>query len=613
MPEYSADTPTAFLEAAVLGGEPLAIPWFFGQEGINQLYSYDVCLDLAADTFDPTSLLLEPATLRLDSWSGKGSKLLDRRINGIISEVKVSSDANNKGQWLITLVPAAWRLTQTRVSRIFQKMSAKDVITAVLDEDSQINYAFKLNGSRALEPRDFCVQYNETNFAFILRLLEEEGLFFSIEQEDLDVFVVRDSLAKLPDAAPLAEVPWEPGGIQGSPNLEAVHGVEVRGEARPKQVIVRDFNYDKPSTELKGVSSVEGGLFGDWHMYRDVSFHELSEGDPAAKTVSEGKSGQTYLFNFDASFRSATAGALFAVKQVQVFPPLPFDLDSRSLAIIAVNCSYESNSYQCSIQARPSDLPWSPPRTVSKPRIVGPQTAFVVGASGEEVVTEEVGRIKVQFHWDKVFPGEEGETSCWIRVAQAHAGADHGTYFVPKVGDEVVVAFEEGDPDRPLVIGSVYNADHEFPLDIGDQDQRAILKSSHGFTSYVEDAEGEQKLHVESVSGAHDFVFLSGKEIISEAEDNITVTGHRQITVSGTEDIKINGESPISVSGMDNISIEGTGGGTISISQGAGKITIDSSGNISLEGPMIEIKAQSNLTLQAGGMVTVKGALIKLN
>ncbi len=606
MPEVRADKPSAFLETQPLaGGKRVPIVTFSGHEALNSLYCYTIMLDLAADEADIPDLLLAPATLICEAWKGKEKEVEERRINGVISAVSVSVSGEDDGKWQITLVPSLWRLTQTRVSRIFQDMSVRDVISDVISEDGNVPFEIRLNGGSATDPRRYCTQYQETNFDFILRLVEEEGLFFSFEQDKQDTVIIRDSLTKLPDAAPLAVVPWESSGVASSENMEKVTAVEARHQSEPQQVIVRDFNYETPGTELMAESPVEGGGVGIWREYRSRGAFKPPEAEDAAKVLGERSTGGVANVYLETTCRSIAAGTLFKIRQDQAHPELPFSLDGKSLVALSLGCGYTHGTYTASVVARLSEQPWRPQRTRVKPVIYGLQTAFVVGTGSSEVMADEMGRVKVLFHWDKDYTGPEGETSCWVRVAQSFAGSDHGTYFVPKVGDEVVIAFEEGDPDRPLVVGSVYNADHEFPLDIGDEDKRSIFKTSQGFIAYVDDNDGKQELFVQSPSDKHDFVFMAGKEIRTEAKDNVSLTAKKKINVSSTGSMTVSGSSSVKLSAAGDVTIEGTGGGTLTIKQGAGKFTIDPAGNISVEGIRVTITASADVTIQ--------GAIIKLN
>lgn len=605
MAEYSADRPGAFLLTTALGNRRIPVVSFNGYEALNALYHYVVTVDLAPEEAKVQDILLAPATLICEAWTGTGIEVEERRINGVISGVTVSVSGEDVGRWEFTLVPSFWRLTQSRVSRIFQDMSVKDVVSEVIGEDSNILFSFKLNDSHATKPRKYCTQYQETNFNFVLRLLEEEGLFFSFEQGEQDTVIICDNLTKLPDASPLCEVPWEVAGATASANLERVLAVAARGQSRPQKVVVRDFSYENPATDLVSTKPVEGGGVGVWQEYRSTGVQKTPEADDAVKILSERSAGGVYNIVLETSCRSVAAGTLFKIIQDQIHPELPFGLDGKSLVALRMNCSYSYNDYTASVVVRPSELPWRPERTRIKPVISGPQTAIVVGSGGDEVMTDEIGRVKVLFHWDRDYAGEQGATSCWIRVAQAFAGADHGTYFVPKVGDEVVVAFEEGDPDRPLIVGSVYNTDHEFPLDIGDQDKRSIFKTSQGFMVYVDDNESKQELYIETPDDKHDIVIMAGKEIRAESKDNVSLKAKKRIDVNSVEDISIEGDKPILLSGKDNITIEGTGGGTLTIKQGQGVFTVDAAGNVTIEGVRITIKASAD--------VTVQGAIIKLN
>ncbi len=603
--EHQLDKPSAYMTTSALGNQKIPVVSFTGQEGLNELSRFQIEVEMMPDTAKLQDLLLADVKLEIEAWTGTSETVEPRTIEGIISSANINSTGVDFGQWTITLSPTFWRLTQKKTSRVFQEMSAKDIISTVLGDDGLTNFEFKLNGASSVEPRNYCVQYGETDYQFVLRLIEEEGLFYSINYGETETVVIRDSLAKLPDSHPLREVPWEVSGGSSVSNLEKVYGIMAHGLAQPEKTIVRDFNYESPSVDLTAEGKVKKGVVGDWHMYREAGFSDIAGGENLSKIASERNEGAGYYLQVSTNCRSLAAGTLFKIIQGESFHELPFGVDEASLAILGCSSKYHHGQYSNTVDVRASDQPYRALRQTSKPRILGPQTAFVVGTQSE-VETEPDGRIKVQFHWDKTHAGETGKTSCWIRVAQGFAGEDHGAYFVPKIGDEVVVIFEDGDPDRPLVIGSVYNAVNKCPLDIGPQDKRMMLHTTEGFTAYVEDnADSGLEMYMGSTSGQHDFTFYSGKEINVEAEDKISVKGNKTTDLQSVKELTVLGDQAIKVTGKNNITIEGKGSGTITVSQGSGKITIDPAGNVKIVGLNIDISASAILTL--------KGALVKIN
>jgi type VI secretion system secreted protein VgrG len=281
-----------------------------------------------------------------------------------------------------------------------------------------------------------------------------------------------------------------------------------------------------------------------------------------------------------------------------------------------------------------------PPLRTAKPRIAGSQTALVVGAAGEELWTDAHGRIKVQFHWDQRGAKDEN-SSCWVRVAQAWSGPGWGGFVLPRVGQEVVVSFLEGDPDRPLVTGCVYNGTNAPPYALPDARTRTTLKSSSspggdGFNELrFEDKAGEEEVYLHAQKDLTVEVGNARTVTVSEADDTLTVNkGNRSVTVeTGNETLTVAGTREIKVTGAETHTSEAdfnhTVGGSLTV-EVTGNVTIKASGSLSLEaGTSVSIKAGTALTLEGGttmtlkgaasgtvdggGMLTVKGGLVKIN
>ncbi len=482
--------------ATPLGADTLLLLGFNGEEGISQLFRFD--LDLAAEEPEKVkfaTLLGRRVTVRLSLPAGKS-----RYFNGICSRFSQGMSSTFAASYRMEVVPAAWLLTQRARSRIFQNVSVPEILRLLFGEIPDVTY--ELAGQ--YQARDYCVQYRETDFNFASRLMEEEGIAFYFDhRSDAHEMVITDR-GTFPSLEPadLLLLPLEDTMV----DEDAISHWEKTQGLHSGKITLRDHTFELPHQTLEAQEQIPASV-----TVGQVE-HQLRVGKPDAMELYDwpGEYAQRYdgldraggdrpgelqkIFKDNvrtAGIRAEQAATeAIVVRGVGRYRHLSsgysFNLTQRTpetyiggkphdgqYYLTQVSHSgragetYRSGGvaedlYHNSFTCLPVGLKYRPPRSTAKPVIQGTQSAVVVGPPGEEIHTDKYGRIKVRFHWDRLSPHDDS-SSCWVRVAQIAAGAGFGGIHIPRVGQEVVVQFEEGDPDRPIVVGSVYNPERMPP------------------------------------------------------------------------------------------------------------------------------------------------------
>jgi type VI secretion system secreted protein VgrG len=467
-----------------LGANVLLPVGLSGREAISEPFA--IRLDLLArnDTLVPFEALLgQRVTAALTLGSGA-----TRFFNGIVRSFGQGARGPKYTSYRAEVVPAIWSLTRKQTSRIFQDMSVPDILATVL---SGIDVDFEVQGT--FEPRNYCVQYRETDFNFVSRLMEEEGIFYFFKHDANGHQLV---LANTPDSHPdvpgASTVVFDPNATQRSPT-QVIYQFEVCQEIRSGKYTLRDYSFEVPEQNFEAQATILDSVQVGTVTHRLVvggndaleiydypgGYAKRFDGiDPeggerpgeldkilpdANRTVSirmEEETVPSLQVVGAATARQLTAGFGF-VLQRHFNGDGPYVLTSVQHSAQAANVDTSNLGYTNQFTCIPAALPYRPARVTPRPT-AGPQTAVVVGPAGEEIFTDKYGRVKVQFHWDREGKKDEN-SSCWIRVGAVFAGKQFGVINIPRIGDEVVVAFEEGDPDRPIIVGSVYNADNLPP------------------------------------------------------------------------------------------------------------------------------------------------------
>lgn len=487
-----------------LGPDVLLLTGLKGHEGISEPFRFE--LELVAE--DPKAVVFEKilgqgVTAELELPDGG-----KRYVNGIVSRFRQGRRDGTFAHYRAEVVPKLWLLTRTVRSRVFQQLTVPEILAKVF-----AGLVVKIEVSAAYEPRDYCTQYRESDFAFASRLMEEEGIrYYFRHSSGSHQLVVTDDALEHPDLPGQAEVPYDELNRGGDPDEMRVTSWEKSQEVRSDTWTLRDHSFELPGQVLeaqqKTLETVPVGEVTHRLCVVDRTLEQYDfpggyaqrfdgvdpEGAPRPSDLQkvfpdrertvrirmEAEEMLALSIEGTSDGRHFCAGFAFTLAR-------HFDGDGRYLITrvehaASLEGDYRSGgplpfSYRNTFRALPAALAFRPARRTPKPVISGNQTATVVAPPGEEIWCDRYGRVKVLFHWDREH-GRDPSSSCWIRVAQPWAGNGWGFFFWPRAGNEVVVSFEEGDPDQPLVVGSVYNAENMPYFALPAQNKVSGIKSA---------------------------------------------------------------------------------------------------------------------------------------
>lgn len=515
-----------------LGADALFPTGFRGREGLSQLFHFQ--LDMLAENrkeiaFD--KLIGQKVSFSLALPDGKSK----RHWSGICVSMAQNGRDSTFTRYRMEVAPQFWLLTRRTQCRIFQYQTIPDILKAVL---TGLDVKFEIQGT--FEPRDYCVQYRETDFAFASRLMEEEGIYYYFKFDDgshqMVVANTPQSHAATPFAAKAIYEELEGGN---RPEMRVTRW-EKSQELRSGKVTLWDHHFELPHQHLDAerptMESVSIGKathklklpandpleLYDYPGAYAQRFDGVDRGggdQPAEltkifqdnkRTASirmEQEAAQAILIRGGGNCRQFTAGHKFALDR-------HFNADGDYVLTTVEHSATASGArsgegedivYSNHFTCIPLALPFRPPQTVDRPYIAGPQTAVVTGPPGEIIFCDKYGRIKVQFHWDRAGKND-ADSSCWVRASQNWGGASWGGMFIPHVGQEVIVEFEEGDPDRPLVTGRVYNAQNMPPLKLPDNKTQSIIQDHGGNKMKLQGHGGDQQIEIFSPTGKTQFI-----------------------------------------------------------------------------------------------------------
>jgi type VI secretion system secreted protein VgrG len=554
--------------------ESLSVSHISGREGLSRLYEFQVGFHpLGDEPLETQALLGAEALLTVLLPEGK-----TRQVHGRVRAVDSLGPQGGRWRYQAWVVPKAWWLTRVKRSRIFQGKTVPQIVKAVLEEGG-VEVKLSLSGSS--EAREYCTQYRETDFAFVSRLMEWEGLFYFFQHsEDGHVLVVGDKPnvhEELPGGAklPLRENDERAEDEEYLSSLQRVHRL------RPGKVHLKDYDFEKPTLDVSGKTQDTSNGQDALEVYdypgeyvapavgKGVAKVRLEEAVQAARTM-EGEGVCPRLtpgYRFEVEDDGTQAGE-YVVVEVVHSGQQPETPGSREAL---------GNLYRNRFKCMPANVPFRPRRTTPPPHIPGLQTATVVGPGGEEIHTDEHGRIKVQFHWDREGQRDD-KASCWVRVGQAWGGPAWGALYLPRIGQEVVVRFLEGNPDRPLIAGTVYNGSNPTPYALPDNKTKSTLKSasslgSDGFNEFrIEDSAGEEEIFVhgqkdedlltendkdQAVLGYEDLLVKKDRSITVEGNQRLDVTIDDASLVEGNQTLQVRGNRSTDTTGSHDEAVEG--------------------------------------------------------
>ncbi len=588
-------------------------------EQLGRLFSMD--LELASDdpALDFSTIVGGNATIRLELDNNQ-----TRYWNGYVSRfVQTESDGKAGGRYRATLVPWLWFLTRTADCRIFQAMTVPDIIKQVFKDQGFTDIKDSLTGTYG--PWEYCVQYRETDFNFVSRLMEHEGIYYFFEHEDgKHTLVLADSISAHTSFLKYDTINFRTGR-GGVATYEAITAWSLEQEVQPAAYSLNDFNFETPKSSLLAKSQIHAeGSQSNFEVYDyPGEFGEQSDGTDYSQIRIQELHSQHEIVHGVSNARGVSTGYTFTLANSP--------RRDQNRKYLVTSASYhlsgykygssgkggqEGELYTCQFTALDSTKPFRSARVTPKPLIQGPQTAMVVGPSGEEIHTDKYGRIVVQFHWDRYGKADEN-SSCWVRVSQsAWAGKKYGAMYIPRVGHEVIVEFLEGDPDLPIVTGRVYNADATPPYDLPANKTMTTLKSlsskgGAGFNELrFEDKKGEEQvfihgeknLDVRIKNNAYEWVgndqHLVVKNMLIE---HVELDHHEIIDRDHQEQVKrdlhtiIGGKAAQQVTGSLSLEVDGD---VAEVFKGNHSETVTK--DLYLKADNIVVEALTNLTVKVG-------------
>jgi type VI secretion system secreted protein VgrG len=492
--------------ATPLGDDVLLLQSFAGNESISQLFHFEAELVSEDPSIAFDRLVGKAVSIRIAMWDGE-----ERFLHGHVSRFTQSSQDSRFTYYRAQIVPWLWFLTRTADCRIFQNMSVPDIMSKIFSDLGFSDFRLDLEGT--YDPLDYCVQYRETDFNFVSRLMEQYGIFYFFEHEKTKhTLVLGDSPSANKPCAAQSSARYAPSS-GALPTEDLITACQVDQELRPGKYALTDYNFETPSTSLAAsvASVVEVGGNERFEVYDyPGEYEKKGQGDGLVKLRIQEEEATNFVLSGSSTCRAFTSGHRFDLHEHyrrdlnQAYALINIQHSASAGAYYSSDgASTEGETYSNTFTASPHSFPYRAPRRTPKPVVQGTQTAVVVGPSGEEIYTDKYGRVKVQFHWDR--EGKHNEhSSCWIRVSQPWAGKNWGSVSLPRIGQEVIVDFLEGDPDHPIITGRVYNAEQMPPYALPANQTQSGTKSRSskggGAANFneirMEDKKGSEELYI---------------------------------------------------------------------------------------------------------------------
>ena len=621
--------------------DTLLIARWRAEEGLSQLYHFELELASERADIDALSLIGKPVHLRAETDRGQGYRIWHGYVASFCrtgqTQLQHSSDSQFSF-YRMEIVPWLWFMLHHEDSRIFQNQSIPDIVETLFSEFGYSDYELQLHAD--YKPLVYCTQYRENVYQFISRLLERAGIYWYFRQDEKVATLVltdhRDSHPLLDDDQPALRYHQE----AFSAAEDVVQSLERSQAVRTGRIALNDYNFERPTLDLQVSldSVVEAGDNRYYERYiHPAGYVERSAGDETARLLLEAEEARHETLQGTGTARAMGAGLLFDLQEH------PQNHHNQRYLITSVTHQGSNDlgdeggsDYSNSFRVLPYKVPYRSLPLTPKPRIAGPQTAVVTGPDSEEIYTDPHGRIKVHFHWDRRSQRND-KSSCWIRVAQMWAGRRWGAVFIPRIGHEVVVEFIEGDPDHPIVIGSVYNGDNPVPYPLPEQATKSTIKSlsskdGDGFNEIrMEDKKGEEQLFLHAQKDldlrvrndrriwvGQDTHEVVQRDAINETHRNQStyVKQDRMTEVGRDCSLKVTGKQAIAIEGSRSTQI----GGAVADSFKSHSESVNSSyylnaaSTVVIEaGAMITLRvAGSSITLSGAG-VTIDGPQVRIN
>ncbi|WP_322418149.1 type VI secretion system Vgr family protein [Mesorhizobium huakuii] len=444
-----------------VGADVLTFTHLVGRDEISRSFAYTVGFVSKSHDVDPLKMLGGVVSV-------EGESDPKRWFSGLVSDFKLTRIEDRLAYYEATVRPWLWFLGNTTDCRIFQNMTAVEIVEKIFSKYGIAKFEKRLQGS--YPSREYCVQYDESDLDFVQRLFEHEGIFYFFEHdEDKHTLVLCDAMSKLKPAPGYEKVLYNFEGYGSRRDVEYITEWIPGSAVRPGAYAHTDYDFEKPGADLMAKSAQPfGHKEASGENYRQPGAHlDVGRGDTIAGIRREELQAVHQRNTAVGTVRGLFSGCKFTLES--------FPRDDQNTEYLVVSAEYRlfdpgyrtqneahSENFKVVLGVAPTKLPYRPPRITPRPIMRGPQTATVVGPSGEEIFTDKYARVKVQFHWDRLGKKDQN-SSCFVRVSQTWAGSGWGFIQIPRIGQEVIVDFIEGDPDLPIITGRVYNASEMPP------------------------------------------------------------------------------------------------------------------------------------------------------
>ena len=516
------------------GGDALLLDRCLGVEELGRLFHFELELSSSSESIAFDKIIGQNVTLRATAPNGS-----TRYFNGYISQFGQSGSGLYLNSYRGTMVPWLWFLTRMSDCRVFQNKTVPQIIEQVFKNRGYTDFRSTLIGH--YRTWEYCVQYRETDFNFVSRLMEQEGIYYYFEHEQgKHTMVMLDFKGSHNPVSGEKSIPFSG---QTDESQESISQWHIEQQYSASSYSLRDFDFKSPTKGMDAMELSEQQLDAKFDIFDYPGEYTNRDEGMHYATVRQNDLASTYLVAHGrANAVRLAVGAVFTLTDFPRADQLQDYLVVRAETLM-VSSAFSSDSglnsmdppFSCRFTAMPSERQFRPPLLTPKPLIQGPQTAIVVGqkesdenSSADDIWPDKYGRVKVQFHWDR-YGNKDEDSSAWIRVAQIWAGRNWGGIFIPRVGQEVVVDFLEGDPDEPIIMGSVYNGTNMPPYTLPDNKTQSGIKTR---SSRQGGEKNFNEIRFEDKKGSEDLL------IHAERTMHNSVEGFQYITVGGNRNIK---------------------------------------------------------------------------
>lgn len=594
------------LEVDGLPPDALAVASFHLEQSLSSLFTLNISLVSQQLLSIDFSQVLEK-TAHLKIWQGTE---IQRRVNGIVTWFEQGENDGHQMLYSMIVRPPVWRAALRQNSRIFQNEDIKSILGTILQENGVTDWSPLF--SEAHPAREFCVQYGETDYDFLARMAAEEGLFFYEEHSpdsDDQSLVLCDTVRFLPEAF---DIPWNPN-TRTEVSTPCISQFRHSAQIRPSSVIGKDYTFKRPGWAGRFEQQGQNQDYQrtQYEVFDYPGRFKDGHGQNFARWQVEG-----WRNNAEEAQGKSRSPAIWPGRRIQLtehpqaglnreWQVVSSDLQGKQPQAVAGR-SGSGTTLENDFTVIPADRTWRP-RPMEKPSVDGPQSATVTGPEGEEIFCDEHGRVRVKFNWDRYNPANQ-DSSCWIRVVQAWAGPGFGNLAIPRVGQEVIVDFLNGDPDQPIIMGRTYHADNPPPGGLpGTKTQMTIRSKTYKGSGYnelmFEDKTGQELLSMHAQKDMKTTVLNDqGTAIIRN--QSLVVGNNRLKVVTANEDVKIDGHQLLNIRQFQEVNVKTD----VTCFNGGDRI-MQSAGNVIIgSGSMIRLECgESALELHAGGVINLKG------